>query len=257
MSAPLALFGALLLALLGRAGATLQLGSEVLRALPGIHLRETARTAVKHGLGSIGLAALVATCTGGIIVLETASYTVKFGMRDVLGGMAGISILREFSPLMMGFVLAGWVGASQAAEMANLVLGGQVASLRGLGIDPAEVLYAPRVVGTLLAMAVLCLVADLFALGGGALAGWGLLGIPPDVFFRSFGEILAPRDIGEGLAKSCSYALALSLLAIVEGLRVRGGAREVGAAVAASVVQGVLAIAVLDAVLTALIGGGL
>src|SRR5438445_42547 len=101
-----------------------------LAATPRLWVRELAYTVSRFGAGSLLIGTSVAAATGGIIVLETATYTVTFGARDILGGMAGISILREFGPLMVAMVMSGWVGASNAAELGNLAMGGQVRALQ-------------------------------------------------------------------------------------------------------------------------------
>ena len=249
--------GAAVLDATSAAGQLALLIARALSASPRQEVREVLRTVSRFGFGSLGLGLAVAAGTGSVIVLETATYTVRFGARDILGGMAGISILREFGPLMVALVMAGWVGASNAAEVGNLSLGGQLGSLRGLGVNPFEVVIAPRVWGTLFAMLALALVADLAAVLGGAASAQVVLGIPADAFLRSFGAWLHPRDIAEGLLKSGSFALAISLLSARAGLATRGGARAVGQRVAQSVVHSIVAVLVLDLVLTALVGGGL
>ena len=228
-----------------------------LLATPHLWGRELLRTLSRFGAGSLLIATTVAAATGGIIVLETASYTVAFGARDILGGMAGISILREFGPLMVALVMSGWVGAANAAELGNLALGGQVTALRGLGADPYEVLVAPRVWGTLFAMALLALPADLAAVGGGAVAARVALGVDPGLFFRSFEHYVKLRDVVEGFIKIFAFGAAIALLSSRAGLRTRGGARAVGRSVAGSVVQSVVWVLILDFAITALVGGKL
>jgi phospholipid/cholesterol/gamma-HCH transport system permease protein len=228
-----------------------------LAALPKASGYEIIRTMARFGWGSLGLGLIVAAGTGAVIVLETATYTVNLGARDILGGMAGISIMREFGPLMVALVMAGWVGASNAAELANLSLGGQIGSLRGLGVDPYEIIVAPRVVGTTLAMAALMAVADVAAIVGGGVAAWVTLGIPLGTFFRSFGQWLHVRDIGEGMVKTLGFAQAIALISCRAGLSTQGGSQAVGVSVAGSVVQAVVAVLIIDCFVTAVIGGSL
>jgi phospholipid/cholesterol/gamma-HCH transport system permease protein len=248
-----ALGAATLAALRGLGGLTLLTGRG-LRALPRASGREAVRTLALTGTGSLGLVLGVAAATGAVIVIETSSYTERFGARDILGGQAGLSIIREFGPLMVALLMAGWAGARTAAEIGNLALGGQLASLRGLGLAQEELLLAPRLVGTLVAMLLLGLCGQLAAVGGGTAAAWAILGIEPGTFMRSFEATLKPSDLVEGLTKLLSYALAISLISYRAGLQTRGGAEAVGQQVARSVVRSVVAVLVLDAVLTAWAG---
>ena len=228
-----------------------------LMATPRLWLAELMRTLGRFGFGSLLIAVSVSAATGAIIVLETATYTIAFGARDILGGMAGIGILREFGPLMVAMVMSGWVGASNAAELANLTLSGQVSSLRGLGADPFEVLVAPRLWGTVLAMVLLALPTDLASVGGGMFAAKVVLGIGPDQFLRSFEHWVKLRDVFEGFLKIGVFGAAIGLISTRAGLQTRGGAKAVGRGVASSVVQSVMAVLVLDITVTLLVGGRL
>jgi phospholipid/cholesterol/gamma-HCH transport system permease protein len=249
--------GAAVLTPITALGGLALLGLRALGSAPHLERRELVRTIARFGLGSLGLTAVVALGTGAVIVIETSSYTVRFGARDILGGMAGISILREFGPLMMALVMAGWVGAANAAEVGNLNLGGQLGSLRGVGVDPFAAVLAPRLYGTWVAMITLALCADLCAVLGGAFAAKVALGIEVDAFLRSFRQWLHMRDLVEGLIKTSAFAFAIALLSTRAGLRTRGGARAVGERVADSVVHAVVSVLVLDFLVTALIGGRL
>jgi phospholipid/cholesterol/gamma-HCH transport system permease protein len=226
-------------------------------ATPRMSVPELLRTLGRFGFGSLLIAVSVSAATGAIIVLETATYTIAFGARDILGGMAGIGILREFGPLMVAMVMSGWVGASNAAELANLTLGGQVSALRGIGADPFEVLIAPRLWGTMLAMALLALPTDLASVAGGMFSAKVVLGIGPDQFLRSFEHWVKFRDVLEGFLKIGVFGAAIGLISTRAGLQTRGGARAVGRSVAASVVQSVVAVLMLDVTITALVGGRL
>jgi len=238
-------------------GQLLMVAMRALRATPRLSTRELWRAAARFGQRALPVALAVSAVTGGVIVLETATYTVAFGARDILGGLAGIGILREFAPLMVALVMSGWVGARNAAELGNLTLGGQITALRGLGANPDEVLLAPRLWGALAAMLLLALPTDLAALGGGAVAAKVVLGVGPGMFFRSFMHWVKLRDVLEGLLKVGAFALAIALVSARAGLHTRGGAQDVGRGVAMSVVHSVLAVLLLDVTLTVLVGGRL
>lgn len=224
------------------------------RALPRASAHELVRTISRFGTGSLLIGLGVALATGALIVLETAAYTIAFGARDILGGMAGISIMREFGPLMLAMVMCGWIGASNAAELANLSMGGQLTALRGIGVRTDELFIAPRLLGTLLAVLLLALPADLFSVGGGVLAARFALHISPGLFLRSFSAYVKLHDLLEGVVKTACFGAAIGLISTRVGLGTRGGARAVGRSVAASVVHSVVTVLVLDLVITALLG---
>ncbi|MFN7133131.1 MAG: MlaE family ABC transporter permease, partial [Myxococcales bacterium] len=152
---------ALLLPALGRLGLRIAQGTGGLalvtaraaRALPRLSPRELLRAIVYFGYESLQLALVVAVFTGGILVLVTNANVQRYGAKSVFGWAAGYALLREFGPLLMALVMAGRIGARNAAELASMRIGGQLEGLRGLGVDPFALLVAPRLVASAVSIA--------------------------------------------------------------------------------------------------------
>ena len=141
-------------------------------------------------------------------------------------------------------------------------MGGQLPlPCEGSAPTPTRWWCAPRIWGTLFAMVALALCTDLFAVLGGITRspGWcsAFPSMTPSLRSRSGQWGVQVRDIGESLAKTAAFSLAIGLLSSRAGLTTRGGARAVGQQVAGSVVQGIVAVLLLDMILTMLIGGEL
>lgn len=249
------------LVLLGRQGlrAAREVGAVALvvgragRALAGLDRRELLRSLAHFGFSSIPLALAVSAFTGGILVLMANANVQRYGAKAVLGWAAGYTILREFGPLLLCLVMAGRVGARNAAELASMTVGGQLEGLKGVGVDPFALLVAPRVVASAVAVAALGLLGSLVALLSAAGFSQVIIDVSAGAFFRSFEALLSWRDVAAGLAKTTTFGVTVALVSTHAGLSARGGARAVGQAAATSVVVCAALLAGLDWALTPLL----
>ena len=215
--------------------------------------RETWRALYAVGVRSLPIIAVTAWFAGAIAVLQVGSYVVKFRAYEVMGWGFGYSVFREVGPLLVGLMFSGRVGAHNTAELGTMTVTEQVDALRVLAIDPMEYLVVPRLLAMALMMAALNLVGDAFALVGGILTAWALVGVDPYVFWNSFVEYVTVADLLNGLAKAGAFGVAVGLVSCGFGLAVRGGAPGVGRAVNASVVASAVGIFVLDYFITYLL----
>ncbi len=230
-------------------GMTLVVGRAA-RALPSIDRRELMRSLVQFGYGSLWLTVVVATFIGGILVLFANVNVQRYGAKAVLGWAAGYSILREFGPLLLGLVMAGRIGARNAAELAAMKLGGQLEGLQGVGVDPFALLVAPRVVASAVSIGALGMLCSAIAIVSSAVFALGLLQVEWSTFFNAFSAQLGWRDLGAGLTKSVAFGVIISLVSTRCGLIARGGARAVGRAAALAVVASAASLSAADWLIT-------
>lgn len=249
------------LGMVGRSGLELLSGAGALGlvlarttyCLPRLNRRELVRGLVHFGYDSLPLSLMVAVLGGAIVVIQTSLYTERFGARAYLGWAAGYAVLWEFGPLLLGLLLAARVGARNAAELATLNVGGQLEGLRGISLDPFAVLVAPRVLAMTISCTLLAAMASFVTISVEGIAAYFMLRLPIRVFVDSFAQLVSPLDALAGLAKSAAFGLALAVVSTTVGLRAAGGARGVGHAAAAAVVQSCAAIFTLDFALTHLL----
>ncbi len=245
--------GSAALALLSFLGRAALVWARATTRLPSMNSRELLRSSVQFGTATLPLALVVAAVTGATAVLQTSLYVQRFGARGFLGWAAGYAILWEFGPLILCLLAAARVGARNAAELASLQVGGQLEGLAGVSLDPYALLIAPRMVALCASVLGLSLVTFLVAILFEALAAFLTLGIPLGAFFQSLAGMLSGKDLLAGLIKCGVFATAIAVLSSAAGLSARGGARAVGQAAAAAVVQSAGSIFLLDALLTPLL----
>ena len=221
--------------------------------LPSLDWREFWRGMYHFGVNSLPLTLGVATVTGATVVVQSSLYVQRFGARQYLGWAAGYAVMWEMGPLLLGLMMAGRVGARNAAELATLSVGGQLEGLRGISLDPFRLLVAPRVLAIVLSLIVLSFIATATALLVVAAAAAVALDLPRSVFFGSFEDMIRIGDLLAGGIKTTAFGLAIALVSTASGIGAQGGARAVGHAAAAAVVRSAAAIFTLDFLLTPLL----
>jgi phospholipid/cholesterol/gamma-HCH transport system permease protein len=95
------------------------------------------------------------------------------------------------------------------------------------------------------------MLASFSAVFGGFLFGSTRLGIRADVYVRETLDVLTFEDLYSGMVKSAVFAVVIVVVACYRGLVVEGGAEDVGKSTMVSVVSSMLAIIMLDTVMTA------
>ena len=139
-----------------------------------------------------------------------------------------------------------------AAELGSMTVTEQVDALRTMGTSPVRYLVVPRVVGTVLMMPIVTAFANLAGLYGASLTS-ALGGVSNTLFWRSFQDFVTVGDMAQGLLKSIPFGLLIALIGCRQGLATRNGAQGVGLATTSAVVFGLIAVYVVDFLISLII----
>lgn len=119
--------------------------------------------------------------------------------------------------------------------------------MRTLGMDPVEVLVAPRVIALVLMLPVLTFVADIMGLLGGGVVAYVFLEISPQTYLQRVDAAIDTSTFFVGIIKAPFLAMAIAIIGCLEGMRVSGSAESVGERTTSSVVKSIFTVIVLDA----------
>ncbi len=217
---------------------------------PRFDSHEFKRQLHRIGVQSLPIAALTAFLVGIIMVVQTATYTRKTGATSFASFVAGVAVLSELGPALIGIMFSGRVGANTTAELGTMVVSEQIDALRALSIDPLKFLVVPRFVAICISLVVLTLIGDLFGLVGGALAVDLVLGVDYLSFYSGILDAGLIDELFVGLAKGLAFGVVISITSSTYGLGVSGGARGVGRAVNSCVVATAIGIFAWDYIIT-------
>jgi phospholipid/cholesterol/gamma-HCH transport system permease protein len=199
----------------------------------------------------IGILALpivtILSMTIGIMLAIQGIHTLRlFGAESRVTVGIALSITREFAPLITGILVAGRSGSALAARLGTMNINQEIDALRVMGINPVRFLVAPSLIAMVVMVPLLTFWGDLVGLLGAGLYVGIDLGISLGAYVDEVLTVTSVGDLTHGLGKSIIFAALITLVAVVNGASVTGGAEGVGRATTRSVVQAIAAILITD-----------
>ena len=208
----------------------------------------------------IGNASLFMVCVlsffiGGVIALQTGPVLVERGLASAGGGLVGSSMCRELAPVMMSILIAGRIGSAMAAEIGSMRVYQEIDALRTMNINPIYYLVLPRLLAIAVALPLLVVFSILVGWLGGAIvaANNNRIDIGFQAFFMDLRDIVALKDVANGVFKGFCFALVIGVVSCHQGLVTIGGPRGIGRSVTKAVVNSIVLIVILDYILTRLL----
>lgn len=207
---------------------------------------------VEIGNATLPLASLTALFIGGVLALQTGYQLAKLGAEENLGGLVGVSMVKELGPVMASLLVAGRVGSAMAAEIGAMNVYEEIDALKTLDIDPVRYLVMPRLLAMLLALPVLMIYVDILGWFGGAIVAAvnPQINVSYHAYFTNLKHFVVFRDVIDGLIKSMVFGVTIATICCYVGLSTHGGPREIGRSVTRAVVLSFMFIFVFDYVIT-------
>lgn len=183
----------------------------------------------------------------GVMVAIQGIYTLSvFGAESKVTIGIALSVVREFAPLITGVLVAGRSGSALAARLATMKINEEISALTVMGINPVRFLAAPPLVAMAVMLPLLTWYADCIGLLGAGLYVTLDLGISFGAYLDELRTVLVVDDVLHGIGKSLLFGILITLVGVVNGTSVTGGAEGVGRVTTRSVVHAISAIVVTD-----------
>ena len=252
--------GARVVAAFARLGSVSRLLYRSLQAalrLRGEQLRlvlEVTRTQIRFtALDALPLCLLAALLIGTITLLQVFGQLSGFGVESYLSQILAKLVIRELGPLFVGIVVISRSGTAMATEMATIQLSGQLDAMRVNGVDPMRYFLVPRLLGCVLSVFSLIIFFDAVALLGGFLVAWLRLPLSLAFFLGALGQAIGPRELAATFFKGITFGVAIPLISISYGLRVRRSTTEIPQAVTRAAVASLGVLLLAGAMLSVII----
>jgi len=201
----------------------------------------------RTGLNALPIVGMISFLVGVVLAFQGADQLRRFGAQVFTVNMVGISVLREMGILLTAIVVAGRSGSAFTAEIGAMQVNEEVDALRVTGLDPMEVLVAPRVIALMISLPLLAFFADIMGLLGGGMMSVALIDISFGQYWRILNNAVNLNTFLVGIIKAPIFALLIALVGCFEGLRVSGSAESVGRLTTRSVVEGIFLVIIFDA----------
>ena len=199
------------------------------------------------GFDALPIVGLLSFLLGIVVAYQGAGQLRQYGANIFVADLVGLSMLREFAPLITAIIVAGRSGSAYAAQIGTMVVTEEIDALRRLGIAPLELLVLPKVIALMIAMPLLTVFADVLGVFGGMIMARVQLGVSYNEFLDRFVKAVSPTAYLIGIAKAPVFAVIIAVVGCFQGFRTQGGADSVGRQTTRSVVHATFLVIVADA----------
>ena len=171
------------LALLGFIGETAFALAKSLAQPKRIRWRAILYNIRSAGFDALPIVGLLSFLLGIVVAYQGADQLRQYGANIFVADLVGLSMLREFAPLITAIIIAGRSGSAYAAQIGTMAVTEEIDAMRTLGIAPLEMLVLPKIVALIIALPLLTVFADGMGVLGGMIKARAQLGV-------GFGEFL-------------------------------------------------------------------
>jgi phospholipid/cholesterol/gamma-HCH transport system permease protein len=172
-------------------------------------------------------------------------YSVGLATRDI--------VLLEFSSSILCLILAGKVGSNIASEIGTMRVTEQIDALEIMGLNSANLLVLPKIVGFLIFIPVL----TVLSMGTSLIGGLGVAVftdiLTVDTYTYGLQAFFTEWYVWYSIIKCLVFSVIITSVASFFGYNVKGGALEVGKSSTDAVVCSSVLILLFDVILTKLL----
>jgi phospholipid/cholesterol/gamma-HCH transport system permease protein len=198
------------------------------------------------GVDALPIVGTLSFLLGIVLAYQGADTLRQYGANAFVADLVGLSMLREFAPLITAIIVAGRSGSAYTAQIGTMAVTEEIDALRTLGISPNELLVLPKLIALMVAMPLLTVFADVLGVLGGMLMARAQLGVGYAEFLDRFVKAVGPTDFLIGLIKAPVFAAIIATVGCYQGFATRGGAESVGRQTTRAVVQSTFLVIVAD-----------
>ena len=118
------------------------------------------------GFDALPIVGLLSFLLGIVVAYQGADQLRQYGANIFVADLVGLSMLREFAPLMTAIIIAGRSGSAYAAQIGTMAVTEEIDAMRTIGISPQELLVLPKVIALIIVMPLLTVFADALGVFG-------------------------------------------------------------------------------------------
>lgn len=199
------------------------------------------------GFDALPIVGLLSFLLGIVVAYQGAGQLRQYGANIFVADLVGLSMLREFAPLITAIIIAGRSGSAYAAQIGTMSVSEEIDAMRTLGIAPLDLLVVPKVIALVIALPLLTAFADVLGVFGGMIMARAQLDVGFGEFLDRFVKAVSMTSYLIGICKAPVFAAIIAVVGCFHGFRTKGGADGVGRQTTRSVVQSIFLVIVADA----------
>lgn len=198
------------------------------------------------GFDALPIVGLLSFMLGVVVAYQGAAQLRQYGANIFVADLVGLSMLREFAPLVTAIIIAGRSGSAYAAQIGTMAVTEEIDAMRTIGIAPLEMLVLPKLIALVIVMPLLTVFADVLGVLGGMVMAQAQLGVTYVEFTDRFVKAVGITSYAIGIGKAPVFAAIIVMIGCFQGFRTQGGADSVGRQTTRSVVQSIFLVILAD-----------
>jgi len=198
------------------------------------------------GVRALPIATVLTLIIGLTLAMQGINLLKTFGAESQVVLAVALSVVRDFSPLILGILVAGRSGSALTARIGTMMISQEIDALKVMGVHPVRYLAVPALVAMVVMLPMMTFWGDLMGMAGGGLYTRLDLGMSFQAYADASLQVLSVGHVMHGIGKSAIFGALIAIIAVVNGFMVSGGAEEVGQATTRTVVLSIAAIIVTD-----------
>ncbi len=225
---------------------------EVLRILAEVTLGSGSLAVIG---GTVGVIVGMTFFTGAQVGLSGYAALDQIGTAPFAGFVSAYFNTREIAPLVAGIALAATVGCGFTAQLGAMRISEEIDAVEVMAIPSMQYLVSTRIVGGLVAIIPLYVVGLLSSYFATRLTVTQFYGQSAGTYDHYFNQFLPPGDVLWSFGKVLVFAVVVILIHCYYGYTASGGPAGVGVAVGRAVRTSIVAVNVIDLLLSMAIWG--
>jgi len=207
----------------------------------------------KIGLDSIGIVIIISFFIGAVVTIQQyLNIEDPFIPGYLIGLVARDALILEFSPTMIGLILAGKIGSNISSEIGTMRVTEQIDALEIMGINSASFLILPKIVAAILSFPILIILSIAIGIIGGLVGGQSV-GVLTSDFIQGLQYEFIPFYVTYCIIKTIVFAFIITSVSAYFGYSTKGGALNVGISSTKAVVYSSILLLIFNFILTDLI----
>ena len=225
---------------------------EILRLLAEVTLGSGALAVIG---GTVGVITMLAFFTGTEVGLQGYAALNQIGTSAFTGFVSAYFNTREIAPLVTGIALAATVGCGFTAQLGAMRISEEIDALEVMAIPSLPFLVTTRIIAGLIAIVPLYVIGLMSSYFATRLTVTQFFGQSAGTYDHYFELFLPPGDVLWSFGKVLVFAIVVILIHCYHGYTASGGPAGVGVAVGRAVRTSIVAINVIDLLLSMAIWG--
>ncbi len=194
--------------------------------------------------------------TGTEVGLQGFAGLEQIGAEAFTGLIGSFANTREVTPLIAGVALAAQVGAGFTAELGAMRISDEIDALEVMSVPSKPYLVGTRVTAALIAIVPLYMISLFASFFATKLVTTKFFGLSAGVYDYYFQLYLPPIDVFYSVLKAAIFAVLVALIHCYYGYNASGGPAGVGVAVGRAIRLSIVAVVVVNFVLSLIFWGG-